>query len=168
MEIPDGEAIHMIYRDQRAIQECFLATIKEVKQQEEELDNDNRTSKLEPKGDYELFILDAFKPDQTVKIEKDFPITSQMRMAETLVEYKDIFVSSSADLGIFPLEIIEHMLGIHEGTKLVFYKKHAFLKSRQEVTKKEVKELLEEGIIKSIDFSEALSNPVVVVKLGGT
>lgn len=81
----------MIYKDKKEEQKCLLATVKEVEQQEEELDDDSWTPKLEPEGDYELFSLDAPKPDQAVKIRKDLPITLRMRMAETLVEYNDIF-----------------------------------------------------------------------------
>lgn len=37
------------------------------------------------KGDYEPFVLDASKPDQTVKVGKNLPINLKMKLAETLV-----------------------------------------------------------------------------------
>lgn len=83
-----------------------------------------------------------------------------MKLAETLVEYKDIFAWSSSNLGIMPCHISKHKHGISEETKLVFQKKRTFAKARQEVIKKGVKELLEVEIIKPTDFPECLSNPI--------
>lgn len=59
------------------------------------------------------------------------------------------------------------MFVISEGTKFVFQKKQAFAKARKEIIRKKVKELLEAGIIKPIDFPECPSNPVVMAKAGG-
>lgn len=61
----------------------------------------------------------------------------------------------------------EYKLGIPKGEKLVFQRKKAFTKRRQEIIKTEVQELLNARIIKTIDFPKYLSNPVVVAKPGG-
>lgn len=77
-----------------------------------------------------------------------------------------LFSGSSLDSGVISCSIAEHKLGIPKGRKLIFQKKRAFAKARQEVIKKEFKELLETGIIKPFNFPECLSNPVVVAKIG--
>lgn len=53
-----------------------------------------------------------------------------MEIAEILVECKNIFAWSSADLGVVPCEIAEHKWGIPEGAKLVFQEKIAFVKEQ--------------------------------------
>lgn len=70
-----------------------------------------------------------------------------MKIAEVLVEFKDIFASNSYDIGGLPKEIVEHKLGIPSTAKLVFQKKRVFTRARQGVIRKEVQELLAAGII---------------------
>lgn len=107
------------------------------------------------------------KLDQSIKIRRHLPTSLHIELAKILKQYKDIFVWSSSDLGIIPHSIAEHKLGIPEGTKLAFQKKMAFAKARQDVIKKELKDLLEARIIKPINFPECLSNQVVVAKPKG-
>lgn len=45
------------------------------------------------------------------------------KLAELLIEYKDIFAWSSKDLDVIYREFMEHKLGFPEGLKLVFKKK---------------------------------------------
>lgn len=87
-----------------------------------------------------------------------------MRLAETLVEYKEIFAWFSSDLDIVLREIAEHKLGIPANAKSVFQKKQVLARAKQEVIRKDVKELFDVEIIKPTDLQEWLSNPVVVPK----
>lgn len=163
MVIPNGEEVHVIYRDQKAAQECFFVTVKEVEQKEKSLDEDSKTRKSEPKGDYELFVLDASKPYQIVKIEKNLRVDLQMKMAETLVEYKDSFAWSSAYFGVVPKEIVENKLEIRR-CKISFSEKTCFCEIPTYVIQKEIHELFKARSIKPIGILEALSNLVVVAK----
>lgn len=47
--------------------------------------------KLELEGEEELFILDQLKPEQMVWIGSTLPLDIRMKLAELLIEYKDIF-----------------------------------------------------------------------------
>lgn len=69
---------------------------------EEESEEQGKTPKLEPDGEFELFILDVKKLDQTVKIGKHFPVNLRMQLTKNLVKYKDMFAWSSSDLGMYP------------------------------------------------------------------
>lgn len=89
-----------------------------------------------------------------------------MQLVEFLTEYKEIFTWSPKDLRVIPREFAEHKLRISKGRKLVFQKKWAFARQRQEIMRKEVQDLLDAGIIKPIDFPECQSNLVVVAKPG--
>lgn len=73
---------------------------------------------LESNGEFELFVIDMQKLDQTVKVGKDLPIDWKMKLAKILVEYKDTFAWFSFNLGIVPRHITELKLGIPKGTKL--------------------------------------------------
>lgn len=84
-----------------------------------------------------------------------------MQPVELLVEYKDILPCLLQIWAWCPEKLLST---ISEDTKLVFQKKRAFAKAIQVVIRKEVQELLADGIIKIIDFPECLSNPVVVPK----
>lgn len=130
----------MIYGDQKAAQVYYFTTVKEIERIEEEFEEQNKTLKLEPDGEFKLFVLDMQKPNQTIKIGKSLPIAMRMKFTEILVEYKDIFVWSSSNLGIVPRSVAKHKLNIPEGTKLTFQKKRAFVKARQEIIKKEAKD----------------------------
>lgn len=99
-----------------------------------------------------------------VRIGWGLPLDLRKKLAELLIENKEIFKWSSNDLGVIPKEFAEHILGISARIKLVFQKKRTFPKQRQELIRKEVKDLLDAGIIKPTDFSKCLSNLVVVSK----
>lgn len=101
MKIPDGNNIHVIYGDQKAAQEYYFNMVKDVEMKVE----DNKISKLELEGEYEFFVLDASFPDRTIKLGRALSIGLRMKIVEFLVEFKDIFVWSSANLGVIPKEI---------------------------------------------------------------
>lgn len=85
----------MIYGDLKVAQECF-ATVKAVERVKEDSKEHNKTPKLEFEGEFEPFILDLEKPEQTLKISKHLPISLRMQINEILVQYKDIFAWSSS------------------------------------------------------------------------
>ncbi|KAI5658790.1 hypothetical protein M9H77_27583 [Catharanthus roseus] len=107
MEIPKGAEVYVIYGDQNASKERYFATVKEVEKIEDSIEN-NSIPKLQPEGEYELFILDNLHPDYTVRIGRNLPMNLRMNLAELLDEYKEIFAWSSSDLGTLPRHIAEH------------------------------------------------------------
>lgn len=68
LEIPNWEEVHLVYGDQKAAQECHIATVKEVEHMEQGFGENTKIPKLEPEGEFELFVLDAQYLDRTVKI----------------------------------------------------------------------------------------------------
>lgn len=53
----------------------WIKKFKKIKvNKKEELEDESKVTKLEPVADYELFVLDIFKTDQTIKTEKDLSI----------------------------------------------------------------------------------------------
>lgn len=53
-----------------------------------------------------------------------------MKIAEVIVEFKDIFAWNYDELGGIPKEVVELKLGILVNAKLVFQKKNIFAKAR--------------------------------------
>lgn len=92
--------------------------MQEVEKKEESV-QDNQTPKIEPDGEYELFVLDRLKPEQTVRIGRALPVNIWMELAELLIKYKDIFAWSSKDLRVVHREFTEHKLVLEE-SKLFF------------------------------------------------
>lgn len=90
-EIPRGEEVHTIYGDQKAAQECYFATVKEMEKEEESVEQ-STIPKLEPEDEYELFVLDQLKPNQKVHIRRNLPIDLRMKLSELLDEYKHILL----------------------------------------------------------------------------
>lgn len=97
---------------------------------------DNQPTRLEPKGEDELFILNKLKPEQTVRIGRGLLFDLRLKLVELLIKYKESLACSSNDLGVIPREFAEYKLGISIGTKLVFQKKRTFAKQRQEIIRK--------------------------------
>lgn len=50
MEIPNEEEVHLIYGDQKATQECYIATAREVERMEQEFEENGKIPKLESEG----------------------------------------------------------------------------------------------------------------------
>lgn len=63
VEVQIVEEVQTIYGNKKTAQECYCASIKEVEKMEEKLDDDSKVPKIEPEGDYELFMLDSSKHD---------------------------------------------------------------------------------------------------------
>ncbi|KAI5648853.1 hypothetical protein M9H77_34858 [Catharanthus roseus] len=82
MDIPMGQEIYMIYGDKKKAQECYFAIVQEVEREEDE---------------YELFVLDQLKPEQTMHIGRALLLALRIKLDELLFEYKDIFAWSSID-----------------------------------------------------------------------
>lgn len=64
MEIPIGEEVHSIYGDQKATQEFYIATVKEVERMEQESEESTKILKL-----------DAQHLNRTVKISQTLPVS---------------------------------------------------------------------------------------------
>lgn len=109
IDISIGDEIYMIYDDRKTAKECYFATMQKVKREEKVIE-DTQPPRLEPKREHELFVLDKLKPEQMVRIGRDFPLDLQMKLVELLIEYMQIFAWSSNDLGVIFREFAEHKL----------------------------------------------------------
>ncbi|XP_074362793.1 uncharacterized protein LOC141703089 [Apium graveolens] len=79
----------------------------------------------------------------------------------------DMFAWTAADMpGIGP-NLITHKLNVYPTRKDVKQKKRTYAPDRLEAIKQEVEKLLEVGFIEEVQFSEWLSNPVMVKKANG-
>lgn len=68
-----GTEVYVIYGDQKVAQECYFATIKEVEKNEDSVEDDS-IPKLEPEGEYELFVTYNLHPDHTARIGRNLSI----------------------------------------------------------------------------------------------
>ena len=88
-------------------------------------------------------------------------------MIKVLQDNKDIFAWVASDMpGVDP-EFCCHRLAIKEGARPVAQKKRRMGQERTTAIKKQVDELLKVGFIREVQYSEWLSNVVMVKKANG-
>lgn len=80
---------------------------------------------------------------------------------------KSVFAWTTADMLGILRHIAEHKLYIKPRAKPVRQKKHNMGQERQLAVKREVKKLLEAGVIRNVDCPEWTANPVLVKKSNG-
>lgn len=93
-------------------------------------------------------------------------INIKEEVGKVLKEYVDIFLWNPSNLRTISRDLAQRKLGISEDDEPVIQKKRVFAKARQQVIKKQMTKLQEVGIVKIIEFSVWLCNPVVVPKRG--
>ncbi|KAI5678272.1 hypothetical protein M9H77_09222 [Catharanthus roseus] len=67
MDIPIGQEIYTIYGYQKAAQECYFGTVQEVEREEESIDA-------------KLIVLGQLKPEQTVRVGREFPVDLRIKL----------------------------------------------------------------------------------------
>jgi hypothetical protein len=81
-----------------------------------------------------------------------------------LGEFQDVFSSSYEDLHGFDPALIQHVIPVKEGIKLVRQKQIPINHALEETIRKELDKLLKVGIIFPVKYSEWVSNLVPVRK----
>jgi hypothetical protein len=102
-----------------------------------------------------------------IKIGKTLSEAVRHDLLAVIAEFRDIFTFSVEEMAGIPPEVICHKLDIKPGYKPVKQKLWHQGKERIEAAKEEVTKLLKAGFIRECQYSEWLSNEVLVKKPNG-
>ena len=85
-------------------------------------------------------------------------------LTQFLRQNKDVFEWKQADMGGIDPTVITHRLNVSSSFKPVKQKRRSFAPDRQKAIKEEVGKLLQEGVIREVEYPEWLANVVLVKK----
>ena len=117
----------------------------------------------------ETISLNIGTPDSSknVKIGAQCSDEEEMKFSKILGEFQDVFSWSYEDLRGFDPYLIQHVIPIKEGIKLVRQKQRLINLSLEATIRKELEKLLKAGIIFPVKYSEWISNLVPIQKTTG-
>ncbi|XP_021733078.1 uncharacterized protein LOC110699873 [Chenopodium quinoa] len=107
-------------------------------------------------------------PARTVRVGKNLDPQLEKEIIQVLREYKDIFAFTADEMSGIDPEVMTHELNIKEGYKPVKQKLRHAGSERNKAPATEVKKLLEAGFIRECQYTEWLSNVVLVRKPNGS
>jgi hypothetical protein len=107
------------------------------------------------------------KSPKNVKIGAQCSDEEKMKLAKLLGEFQDVFAWSYEDLHGFDPALIHHVVPIKEGIKPVRQKQRPINLALEATIRKELENLLKDGIIFPVKYSEWVSNLVPVQKTTG-
>ncbi|KAL4580201.1 hypothetical protein LXL04_016385 [Taraxacum kok-saghyz] len=145
-------------------------TIKTTPSTQAERNNEVRTDSRDNSSaaeDKEITIHPSY-PDQKVRIGANLPSYLQQGLETLLKQYVNIFAWIPEDLVGVSREMVEHHLNINPNHSPIVKKKRVMAKERNEIVNKEVEELVQAGILRSIQFPKWIANPVLVKKGDGS
>src|SRR5664279_3910716 len=130
----------------------------------EPTDKTETKTQIEPTDEVEQVELAAGK---YTNIGKAVQGDARKELVNFLRDNQSVFAWTSADMPGIPRDIAEHKLHLIPGAKPVRQKKRNMGEERQLAVKKEVKKLLEAGVIRNVHCPEWTANPVLVKKPNG-
>ncbi|VFQ99526.1 unnamed protein product [Cuscuta campestris] len=147
------------------------ATVKKMTRQFEQtelvsqqVDKGEEKARIEPDANTEEIVIDASNPERKVKIGTDLREELRTEIVQVLTRYKSLFAWSVADMPGIDRSVICHRLSVLEGSRPVRQKKRFLASDRRDFVKKEVKDLLEVGHIREVNYPEWLANVVLAPK----
>ncbi|KAL0462457.1 UNVERIFIED_CONTAM: Polyprotein P3 [Sesamum latifolium] len=134
---------------------------------EENSEETETTAKVQPAEELLNIEIIPGNPDKTTRIGSHLGEEAKKEITLCLQRNADIFAWTPQDLeGIDP-QVITHHLNIDPNCKPVKQKKRYFGPEKDKIIQAEVNKLMAAGHIEEIQFSEWLSNVVLVPKPGG-
>jgi hypothetical protein len=101
---------------------------------------------------------------KNVKIGAQCSDEGKLKFSRLLGEFQDVFVCSYEDLSGFDPSLIQHVISVKEGIKLVRKKQRPINPALEATIRKELEKLLKVGIIFSVKYSEWVYNLVPIWK----
>jgi hypothetical protein len=116
----------------------------------------------------EKWALNPKYPDQLVTIGSSITHETRTSLKKLLQESLDVFAFEHSDMTGIPREEAEHKLSTLPGIKPVAQKKRSMGQERRDAVVKEVRKLVEAGILKEAKYPTWIANPVMVKKPDGS
>ncbi|GKU88075.1 hypothetical protein SLEP1_g2380 [Rubroshorea leprosula] len=123
--------------------------------------------KAEPIEPLEIVHLNPDVPERTVKIGTKLTEEERAKLLEFLRVNQDVFVWTTDEMLGIPAELTVHKLSTYPTKRPVVQKHRLFGPEKQAAIDDEIQKLLQAGFIKRVEYSEWVSNPVLVKKPNG-
>ncbi|KAL2241094.1 UNVERIFIED_CONTAM: Retrovirus-related Pol polyprotein from transposon [Sesamum indicum] len=171
MKFPTENGTGELDRDQREARKCYNLSLrgepgqKRRKVKEDAEPRPYEVEHMKPSGEYKKVQLVPDEPDKTTRVGAN--MEGELAMIEFLKKNVDIFAWNPSDFtGIDPGVIVHH-LNVDPKARPVQQKKRSFGGDRNEIIRQEVKKLLRAGYVSEIQYTDWLSNVVLVPKSWG-
>ncbi|KAL2250014.1 UNVERIFIED_CONTAM: Retrovirus-related Pol polyprotein from transposon opus [Sesamum indicum] len=129
--------------------------------------SDEKIERIRPAETHKVVEVIQGAPSKTTRIGSHLGEQLETMMISLLRKNADIFAWSSSDfIGVAP-EVIVHRLNVDPTMRPVQQKKRNFSTEKNQVIREEVDRLLNAGYITEVQYTDWLSNVVVVPKPGG-
>ncbi|XP_011102166.1 uncharacterized protein LOC105180202 [Sesamum indicum] len=172
VKFPTDNGVGEVVCDQKEARKCYNLSLKgepgakKRKVKEDAEPRPYEAEHLKPSEEYKVVQLTPGKPDKTTKIGASMK-EREMAMINFLRENMDVFAWGPSDFtGIDP-EVILHRLNVDPTMRPMKQKKRSFGYDKNEIIRKEVDKLLKAGYVSEIQYTDWLSNVVLVPKSSG-
>ncbi|KAL2247804.1 UNVERIFIED_CONTAM: Retrovirus-related Pol polyprotein from transposon [Sesamum indicum] len=172
MKFPTEYGIGEVSCDQKEARKCYNLSIKgepRSKKQKVREDAEPRpyeAEHLKPSEEYKAIRLATEDPSKTTRIGSSMN-EGEMAMIDFLRKNADMFAWSPSDFtGIDP-KVIVHRLNVDPMARPVQQRKRTFSSDKNEAIKQEVEKLLKAGYVLEVQYTNWLSNVVLVPKSSG-
>ncbi|GKV45535.1 hypothetical protein SLEP1_g52605 [Rubroshorea leprosula] len=123
--------------------------------------------KAEPVEPVETVPLNPEVPERTVKIGTKLTEEERTELLEFLRVNQDVFAWTTDEMPGIPAELTVHKLSTDPTRRPVVQKRRLFGPEKQAAIDEEIQKLLQAGFIRRVEYSEWVSNPVLVKKPNG-
>ncbi|KAL2238323.1 UNVERIFIED_CONTAM: Retrovirus-related Pol polyprotein from transposon [Sesamum indicum] len=161
VKFPTDRGVGEVACDRKEARKCYNLSLKGEPEAKK-----RRPEHLKPSEEYKVIQLTPDEPDKTTRIGASLK-EREMAMVEFLKENMDVFAWGPSDFtGIDP-GVIVHRLNTDPAMRPVRQKKRSFGSDKNEIIRKEVDKLLNAGYVEEIQYTDWLSNVVLVPKSAG-
>ncbi|GKV37609.1 hypothetical protein SLEP1_g45619 [Rubroshorea leprosula] len=189
MKFPTPQGVGVLKGNQKMARTCYQDTFKKVELAAAPTDSENHKptqlaqqtmsisdiehrpegveQKAEPVEPVETVPLNPDVPERTVKISTKLTKEERAELLKFLRDNQDMFAWTTDEMPGIPAELTVHKLSTDPTRRPVVQKRSLFGPEKQAAIDEEIKKLLQAGFIRRVEYSEWVSNPVLVKKPNG-
>ncbi|GKV12598.1 hypothetical protein SLEP1_g23719 [Rubroshorea leprosula] len=123
--------------------------------------------KVEPVEPVETVSLNPDVPERVVKIGTKLTGEERAELLEFLKNNQDVFAWTTNEMPGISVELTVHKLSMDPTKRPVVQKRRLFGLEKQAAIEEEIQKLLQAGFIRRVEYSEWVSNPMLVKKPNG-
>ncbi|GKV48039.1 hypothetical protein SLEP1_g54877 [Rubroshorea leprosula] len=170
MKFPTPQGVRVLKGNQRMARACYQDTFKKVELAVAPRGSENRgqlSPKAEPVEPIETVPLDTNVPERTVKISTKLTEAEQAELLEFLRANQDVFAWATDEMPDIPAELMVHKTQHGPHQTAGSSETSPFGPEKQAAIDEEIQKLLQTGFIRRVEYSEWVSNPVLIKKPNG-
>ncbi|GKV50360.1 hypothetical protein SLEP1_g57067 [Rubroshorea leprosula] len=189
MKFPTPQGVGVLKGNQKMARTCYQDTFKKVELAAVPTGSENHKptqlaqqtmsisdiehrpegveQKAKPVESVETVPLNPAVPERTVKIGTKLTEEERAELMEFLRHNQDVFAWTTDEMPGIPAELTVHKLSTDPTRRPVVQKRRLFGPKKQAAIDEEIQKLLQAGFIRRVEYSEWVSNPVLVKKPNG-